>query len=171
MTQNIYDTPEFFAGYSRLSRSTEGLAGAAEWTALRSLIPNLGGLRVVDLGCGFGWFCRWAREQGAAHILGLDVSENMLAQARAATSDAGITYTRSDLEVLDLPEATVDLAYSSLALHYIENLRRLLAAVHHALVPAGRLVFSIEHRIYMAPALPGWLVDFKRPQNVAGRSL
>jgi SAM-dependent methyltransferase len=83
----------------------------------------------------------------------------MLAQAGTATSDAGITYARSDLEVLDLPEASVDLAYSSLALHYIENLRRLLAAVHHALVPAGRLVFSIEHPIYMAPARPGWLLD------------
>jgi SAM-dependent methyltransferase len=159
MTQNVYDTPEFFAGYSRLSRSIQGLAGAAEWPAVRALIPNLRGLRVVDLGCGFGWFCRWAREQGAAHVLGLDVSENMLAQAGTATSDAGITYARSDLEVLDLPEASVDLAYSSLALHYIENLRRLLAAVHHALIPAGRLVFSIEHPIYMAPARPGWLLD------------
>ena len=42
------------------------------------------GLRVVDLGCGFGWFCRWAREHGAASVLGLDVSENMLT-ARAPT--------------------------------------------------------------------------------------
>jgi 2-polyprenyl-3-methyl-5-hydroxy-6-metoxy-1,4-benzoquinol methylase len=54
------------------------------------------GLRVVDLGCGFGWFCRWAREQGAARVLGLDVSENMLARARAATADADITYAQVD---------------------------------------------------------------------------
>ena len=61
MTQNIYDNPEFFEGYSRLSRSVEGLDGAAEWPALKALLPELRGLRVVDLGCGFGWFCRWAR--------------------------------------------------------------------------------------------------------------
>ncbi len=117
MTQNIYDIQEFFEGYSQLSRSVQGLAGAAEWPAMRALLPDLHGLRVVDLGCGFGWFCRWAREQRAAWVLGLDVSEKMLAQAKAATPDAGITYTRTDLEDLELPEASIDLAYSSLVLH------------------------------------------------------
>jgi SAM-dependent methyltransferase len=140
MTQNIYDDPEFFAGYSRLSRSVEGLAG-------------------VDLGCGFGWFCRWAREQGAAQILGLDVSEKMLAQARAETSDSAITYRRADLERLDLPEASFDLAYSSLVLHYVENLKDLLATVHHALVPGAYLVFSAEHPIFTAPTPQGWSID------------
>lgn len=159
MTQNIYDVQEFFEGYSRLCRSVQGLAGAAEWPATRTLLPDLHGLRVVDLGCGFGWFCRWAREQGARSVLGLDVSESMLAQAKANTADAGITYARSDLEVLDLPAASIDLAFSSLALHYVEGLDRLLATVHQALVPAGQLVFSIEHPIYMAPTNPGWLVD------------
>ena len=78
MTQNIYDDEEFFAGYSRLRRSVEGLDGAPEWPALRALLPNLSGLKVLDLGCGFGWFCRWARQQGAARVLGIDVSERML---------------------------------------------------------------------------------------------
>ena len=159
MTQNIYDTPEFFEGYSQLGRSVEGLAGAAEWPSLRALVPNLHGLNVVDLGCGFGWFCRWAHEQGAAHVLGLDVSENMLARARAATSDTAITYVRADLERLDLPEASFDLAYSSLALHYIEDLAGLLSTVHRALVPGAHLIFSIEHPIYMAPTHPGWSID------------
>ncbi|MBW8662453.1 methyltransferase domain-containing protein, partial [Klebsiella pneumoniae subsp. pneumoniae] len=82
MTQNIYDTPAFFEGYSQLGRSVGGLASAAEWPALQALMPDLHGLRAVDLGCGFGWFARWARENGAAEVLGLDVSENMLARAR-----------------------------------------------------------------------------------------
>jgi SAM-dependent methyltransferase len=159
MTQNVYDNTEFFEGYSQLGRSVEGLAGAAEWPALRAMLPDLRGLRVLDLGCGFGWFCRWAREHGAAQVLGLDVSEQMLARAKAAASDAGITYVRADMELLDLPEASVDLVYSSLALHYIEDLANLVAKIHHALVPGGHLVFSIEHPIYMAPRHPGWLVD------------
>jgi SAM-dependent methyltransferase len=159
MTQNIYDDPEFFAGYSRLSRSREGLAGAAEWPALRSLLPDLRGRRIVDLGCGFGWFCRWAREQGAAQILGLDVSERMLARARATTSDSAIIYRRADLEQLDLPAASFDLAYSSLVLHYVEHLKDLLATVHRALVPGSYLVFSAEHPIYTAPACPEWSID------------
>jgi SAM-dependent methyltransferase len=163
MTQNIYDNDTFFDGYSRLRRSVEGLDGAPEWPALRALLPDLDGRAVLDLGCGFGWFCRWARAAGAARVLGIDISEKMLARARAETSDAAITYTRADMEALALSPASFDLAYSSLALHYVEDLERLMTVVHRALVPGGRLVFSVEHPIFTAPARPGWST------NEAGR--
>jgi len=159
MTQNIYDDPAFFEGYSKLGRSVEGLAGAAEWPALRALLPAMRGLSVLDLGCGYGWFCRWAREQGASSVLGLDVSEKMLDRARSSSAEPAITYAKADLEKLDLPEASFDLAYSSLAFHYIEDLRGLLENIHRALVPGAQLVFSIEHPIYMAPQNPGWSID------------
>jgi SAM-dependent methyltransferase len=159
MTQNIYDNPEFFAGYSQLGRSIEGLDGAAEWPALRTMLPDPRDRAIVDLGCGFGWFCRWARVQGAARVVGLDVSENMLARARAATADPAIEYARADLERFDLPVASFDLAYSSLALHYVANLDGLLATLRGALLPDGRLVFSVEHPIFTAPTRPGWVAD------------
>ncbi|WGS53212.1 methyltransferase domain-containing protein [Paraburkholderia sp. D15] len=159
MTQNIYDDPRFFENYSRLVRSQQGLAGAPEWPALRAMLPAMVGLTVVDLGCGYGWFSRWAREAGAASVLGLDVSEKMLERARAGSNDPALSYARADLEQIDLPAATFDLAYSSLAFHYIDNLRALFATVHRALVPGGRLVFSIEHPVFMAPRQPGWSVD------------
>ena len=156
MTQNIYDDGEFFAGYSRLRRSVEGLDGAPEWPALRALLPDLRGSGVLDLGCGFGWFCRWARQQGAARVLGIDVSERMLAQARATTQDPAVSYARADMEDLELPAGSFDLAYSSLALHYVENLDRLVGVVHRSLLPGAGLVFSVEHPIFTAPAKPGW---------------
>lgn len=159
MTQNIYDNPDFFEGYSRLGRSVEGLAGAAEWPSLRAMLPVVKGSKVVDLGCGFGWFCRWARDSGAATVLGLDVSENMLERARTTTRDSAIRYARTDLEQLELPRSTFDLAYSSLAFHYIRNLDSLLSTIHQALVPGGALVFSIEHPIYMASMRPQWTKD------------
>lgn len=159
MAQNIYDQPEFFAGYSQLGRSVEGLDGAAEWPALRAMLPDVTGLRIVDLGCGFGWFCRWAHGQGARDVLGLDLSEKMLARARAAGPDTGITYERADLDQLSLPRASFDLAYSSLALHYVADVERLFGTVHQALSPGGHFVFSTEHPIYMAPTNPGWSID------------
>ena len=159
MTANIYDRPDFFEGYSRLGRSVDGLDGAAEWPALRAMLPDMNGLRAVDLGCGFGWFCRWARERGAAHVVGFDMSEKMLARARATTSDNSISYERADLEQLDLPATRFDLAYSSLALHYIRDAARLFGTIHQALVPNGHFVFSTEHPIYMAPTNPGWSID------------
>lgn len=159
MTQNIYDTEVFFEGYSKMGRSVEGLAGAPEWPALQAMLPPVPGLKVVDLGCGYGWFSRWAQEQGAEQVLGLDVSQKMLARAKEMTSSSAITYGIADLEKLDLPNAAFDLAYSSLAFHYIVDLKGLFARIHQALVPGGWLVFSIEHPIFMAPRQPGWLID------------
>lgn len=159
MTQNIYDTAEFFEGYSQMARSVHGLDGAPEWPALQALIPALAGSRVVDLGCGFGWFCRWAEAQGAAQVLGLDVSQNMLDRACATTPAGRITYQRADLENLTLPAAAYDLAYSSLTLHYIERLPELFATIYRALKPGGHFVFSAEHPIYTAPAQPGFVQD------------
>ncbi len=151
MTQNVYDDQEFFEGYSRLPRSVEGLDGAPEWPALRALLPDLHGLDVLDLGCGFGWFCRWARGAGAARVLGIDVSEKMLARAQATTHDPVITYSRADLERLELSPESFGVVYSSLALHYLADLDRLVAQVHRALRPGGSFVFSVEHPIYTAP--------------------
>jgi SAM-dependent methyltransferase len=159
MTQNIYDNEEFFAGYSRLPRSIHGLDGAPEWPVLRTMLPDLRGRRVLDLGCGFGWFCRWAREQGAALAEGIDVSENMLARARATTSDPAIVYSRADMERLALPAAAFDLVYSSLALHYVLDLECLLSEAHQSLVPGGALVFSVEHPTMTAPAVQRWSTD------------
>ncbi len=159
MTQNIYDNPEFFEGYIQLPRSIEGLDGGPEWPSLQALLPDLKGLKVLDLGCGFGWFCRWASERGAAQVVGLDVSEKMLERAKVATSDPAITFARVDIERLELPEAMFNLAYSSLVLHYIANLAGLLISLHRALVPGSQFIFSIEHPIYMASTRPAWLVD------------
>ena len=159
MAQNIYDNAEFFAGYSRLPRSVQGLDGASEWPALRALLPDLRGATVLDLGCGFGWFCRWARQHGAVHVTGMDVSEKMLARARAAGDEAAVTYIRADMEGLDLPEASFDLVYSSLALHYVEKLDVLMREVHKALKGGGALIVSVEHPMMTAPAHATWSAD------------
>lgn len=159
MAQNIYDDPGFFRGYSALPRQVLGLAGAPEWPAIERMLPALAGKRVIDLGCGFGWASRWMREEGAVSVLGIDLSENMIRRARADTADAAITYRIADLEVLDLPAAAFDFAYSALTFHYIADFARLMRMVHRALTPGAGFVFTIEHPIFMAAAQPEWMVD------------
>jgi SAM-dependent methyltransferase len=159
MAQNIYDDPAFFAGYSRLPRQVHGLDGAPEWPLIVALLPDVAGKRTVDLGCGFGWTCRWMRERGAKSVLGIDLSENMIQRARTLTNDPAIEYRITDLGTLALPEAAFDLAYSSLAFHYIEDFDRPVRTIHRALAPGGALVFTIEHPVYMAAARPHWISD------------
>ncbi|HEV2651865.1 MAG TPA: class I SAM-dependent methyltransferase [Rhizomicrobium sp.] len=155
MTQNIYDNDDFFAGYAKLKRSEEGLAGAPEWPSMSAMLPDLSGLAVLDLGCGFGSFCRHAREKGAGSVVGVDVSEKMLARAVEA-SDPAIRYVRADLDAFTLEPNTFNVVYSSLAFHYLKNLDALLAEIAKALVPGGRLVFSVEHPMFTAPVTPDW---------------
>ncbi len=147
MTQNIYDQADFFAGYSQLPRSLQGLDGAPEWPDLMAMLPGIKRKSLLDLGCGFGWFCRWAAERGASSALGLDVSDNMLTQARTETANPAVRYERADLETVAIQPAAYDLIYSSLALHYLVDLIRMIAQVRRGLRPGGAFVFSVEHPI------------------------
>ncbi|MDY7784524.1 class I SAM-dependent methyltransferase [Aeromonas caviae] len=159
MSQNIYDEPGFFEGYAQLPRSLHGLAGAPEWPALHAMLPDLAGKRVLDLGCGYGWFCRAARDLGAADVVGIDLSAKMLARAAELTRDEAIRYRQGDLDGLALSDEPFDLIYSSLALHYLPEVAPLFAEIHRALVAGGSLVFSVEHPIFTCPQPQGWLVD------------
>ncbi|MCU1400615.1 MAG: SAM-dependent methyltransferase [Acidimicrobiales bacterium] len=156
MAQNIYDDPEFFDNYARLPRSQQGLDAAGEWPAIRALLPEMDGLDVVDLGCGYGWFCRWAAEAGAASVLGLDVSTKMLERAAADTDDARVEYRREDLDEVELAARSFDLVYSSLTLHYLVDVSRLFVVIAQALREGGRMVCSVEHPLYTAPSRPAF---------------
>ena len=159
MLENKYDNPEFFEKYSGMARSQQGLAGAGEWRQLKALLPPLAGKRILDLGCGFGWHCRYGMEQGAALAVGVDLSEKMLERARQSTTDPRISYRRCSIEEAEFDPGQFDLALSSLALHYIQYYRGLCAKVRRWLAPGGRFVFSVEHPVFTAYGNQDWIYD------------
>lgn len=165
MKENLYDNEEFFARYSAFPRSVEGLRAAGEWHELRRLLPPFAGKRVLDLGCGFGWHCRYAAEQGAARVVGLDLSEKMLARARRETTDPRIAYVRGAMEDLEAPPGSFDVVLSSLTLHYVEDLEPVFRRIFAALVPGGDFVFSCEHPVFTAEGAQEWC------RNEAGENL
>lgn len=156
MKQNKYDDSEFFAKYSEMPRSVSGLEKAQEWHAFCALLPDLRGKRVLDLGCGFGWHCRYVREQCAQSVVGIDLSENMLGRARQATSDPSIEYRRSAIEDVELPDDAFDLVISSLALHYVEQFDLVCRKINRWLAAGGMFVFSVEHPVFTAMAAQKW---------------
>lgn len=79
--KNEYDNERFFEEYAKMSRSREGLGAAGEWHQLKPLFPPLQGKTVLDLGCGYGWHCAFAAEQGAVKVLGIDLSRKMIEEA------------------------------------------------------------------------------------------
>lgn len=153
----LYDDPEFLAGYRGLRRDKRGLNDELEIPAMAALLPAVDGLRVVDLGCGEGDLAVRLAEGGAAEVLGADASAGMLARAVAHPR---VRHQRADLADFDLPAASVDLVVSSLALHYVEDFDGLVGRVAAWLVAGGWFVFSVEHPVVTAPLAEGTLDDY-----------
>ena len=153
--QNIYDDPRFFAGYATLERFGAGWERAMELPDFLGLLPDPGGRRVLDLGCGAGQLALHLAHSGASEVVGIDVSERMLGLARTERAHPRVTYLRQSMEETDFPPARFDLVVSSLAFHYVRDYRALVGRIGRWLAPGGVLVFSTEHPIYTARAPDG----------------
>lgn len=159
MKENKYDDEKFFDQYSRMSRSVEGLKGAGEWHVLKSMLPDFKGKRVLDLGCGFGWHCRYAIEQGAEFALGIDISHNMIAEAKRRNPSPRIEYACIPIEDFDFLPDSFDIVISSLAFHYLESFGDICKKVNRCLVKGGSFVFSVEHPVFTAYGSQDWYYD------------
>lgn len=159
MKQNKYDDPNFFSAYEQMPRSIKGLEGAGEWHILKELIPDLKDKNLLDLGCGFGWHCRYAREQQAKTVIGVDISEKMIQRAREMTNDPLILYIKASIEDIDFSNSQFDVVISSLAFHYIKSFKSVCEKVFDCLKPGGSFVFSVEHPIFTSRSEQDWYYD------------
>lgn len=154
---NEYDDEHFFAEYAKMPRSKDGLAAAGEWHQLKPLFPELNGKSVLDLGCGYGWHCKYAEDMGASQVLGIDISHKMIDIAKTRNAGNMISYKICGIEEYDYPENTYDLVVSNLALHYIEDLESVFVKVHKTLKQDGTFLFNIEHPSFTAGVNQDWI--------------
>lgn len=159
MKENKYDNEKFFEQYSHMSRSVEGLKGAGEWHVLKQMLPDFRNKRLLDLGCGFGWHCQYAVENGAITALGIDLSKNMLNEARKRNNSPQIEYRCMAIEDFDFTPDTYDVVISSLTFHYLESFGDICRKIHRCLTPGGSFVFSVEHPVFTAYGSQDWCYD------------
>lgn len=159
MKENKYDNTRFFNQYSQMSRSLEGLKGAGEWHILQKMLPDFKGKRVLDLGCGFGWHCHYAVENGAAFVTGIDLSEKMLKEAKKRNNSPLIEYKCMAVEDFDFSPETYDIVISSLTFHYLESFADVCQKVNRCLTKGGAFVFSVEHPVFTAYGSQDWYYD------------
>jgi 2-polyprenyl-3-methyl-5-hydroxy-6-metoxy-1,4-benzoquinol methylase len=151
--QNIFDNETFFEGYKQIRKNDGNANDVFEIPALLSLLPDMKGKKVLDLGCGFGEHCVAYIRMGAERLVGLDISEKMLEVARKENSDPKITYINMPMEDLGMlsdklgedTEGMFDVVISSLAFHYIEDFEGVLKNIYSMLSTGGVFVFSQEH--------------------------
>lgn len=159
MKENKYDDEVFFEKYSQMPRSKEGLLAAGEWETLKELLPDFKGKRMLDLGCGYGWHCIYAMEQGAESAVGIDISRKMLQAAREKTRFPQVEYQCAAMEDVQFPPESFDIILSSLALHYIESFEDIAKKAFTFLKPGGHFVFSAEHPVFTAYGTQDWYYD------------
>lgn len=116
-----------------------------ERPATLSMLPDVTGLRVLDAGCGPGFYAEWLLDRGA-DVVAVDVSDRMVAIAKERLGSRG-DVVRADLDApLDfLDDASFDLVVAPLVLDYVRDWRRLFREFRRVLRSEGLLVFSVEH--------------------------
>lgn len=143
--QNIFDNEIFFDGYKKLRERAVNANNLFEIPALFSMMPDLNGKRVLDLGCGFGEHCKMFVERGAEKVVGIDISNKMLEVAKSENIDPKIVYINMPMEDISRLNESFDVVVSSLAFHYVEDFLGVVKNIYDLLDTNGVFIFSQEH--------------------------
>lgn len=160
MEQNIFDEQRFFDGYKEIRAREVNYNNSIEQPAMNGLLPDLNGKTVLDMGCGYGLNCVDFIRRGAKNVVGIDISEKMLETAKRESADPRVEYIHMSITEISSLDMKFDLAYSSLAFHYVEDFKKLMTDIYGLLNNEGTLLFSQEHPIKTAsPLLEGFNFD------------
>ena len=121
--------------------AVESFAGVANPFSLGRLQPAE---RVLDLGCGAGTDSLVAAQMVApdGHVVGIDMTSEMLAKARAAAADLGVAnveFVEAEAEALPLPDDSFDVVISNGVIDLIPDKDAVFAEIYRVLVPGGRI--------------------------------
>ena len=96
---------------------------------------------ILDVGCGTGRLLRKARERWPdARLIGVDPAEGMVEKARSLMPNA--TFYVGMAESLPLPDASVDLAFSTMSYHHWVDRVQGVREITRVLRPEGRLLLA-----------------------------
>src|SRR3989344_3321040 len=130
------------------------------------ILPNLSrwfqdlkGKKVIDVGCGQGFFSCLLAEKGAA-VTGVDSAGSLIQIAKSENKH--IKFVKADAHNLSFAKAgEFDVALCVLSLQNMENLKAVLGEISRVLKPNSRLVAVLNHPTFRIPQNSSWGFDEK----------
>ncbi len=134
--------------YEEISRYYDSVRGFGPeyYSGWVDAIVRHGGLeareRLLDVGCGTCRYTTLIQQRLGRPVVGLDLSEGMLAKARAKLGpDGGVSLVRGDAQRLPFTDGSFDAAILVLVVHHIEDLDAMARELRRVLAPGGRVMF------------------------------
>ncbi|MNQ13003.1 Malonyl-[acyl-carrier protein] O-methyltransferase [compost metagenome] len=114
-----------------------------EKPAMRKLLPDLRGKKVLMMGCGTGEESMLLEGFGGKNMVGIDTSKESIRLANESYPDH--TFTLGDMHHLEFDDNTFDFIYSSLTIHYSSDPATVYKEILRVLKPGGTFQFSVGH--------------------------
>ena len=114
------------------------------------------GKSVLDLGCNNGWGTHIVA-QAARRVVGVDVSESALEEARRSAKSDNVEFLRVDGEKLPFADGEFDVVASCQVIEHVADYSPYLREIRRVLGPPGVAIFSTPNaRIRLDPGMKPW---------------
>ena len=141
----IFAADQDISGYSKVNREL-----------VKQRFPGFNGEKVLDLGCGYGYYTNYFQKAGAEAV-GIDGSEAMI--RLAGQRYPGVDFSLFDINnPLPYEDGIFDLVFCNMVLMDIENIEDVIREVRRVLKDNGIFYYSIVHPVLFDGI---WLTDDK----------
>ena len=124
------------------------------WLSLIEEHAGIAGKKILDIGCGGGIYTKALASSGAAHVTGLDFSNEMLKGAvRHCENLSNVTFQQGNAYNSGLPDNTFDIILERALIHHLHDLDSCFQEAKRILKPGG--IFIIQDRTPEDCLLPG----------------
>jgi 2-polyprenyl-3-methyl-5-hydroxy-6-metoxy-1,4-benzoquinol methylase len=128
-----------YTGERMVPEASDGMTFWEHVERYRFALDHIQGRRVLDIACGEGYGSAAMAAAGAGKVIGVDVSEEACAHARAKY---GIEAREGSAEAMPVGDGEVEVVVSFETIEHLHDVKAFLRECHRVLSPGGKIIIS-----------------------------